>query len=430
VVDDLEAVGLVVRVDAAAAASAVSVVIPGSPRPHGTINVYAERPRAFRSEDAQFVDAMASVLAGAIQRARTEERFRRFLEAAPDAIIVVDRYGRLVSANAQAEVLFGYRRDDLVGASIEMLVPDHVRDIHARHRNEYVQEPRVRPMGDGKGLVARRQDGHEVPVDIMLSPLEVDDDQLVIAAIRDVTERRRVEATRDSFLHAVSHELRTPLTTVLGFASLLVNDLDTLAPAQVHELAGRLLVNAQRLERLLTDLLDLDRLARGVVDPRRRPTDLVELARSVVATLGLESHEVVVEGPAGGGPLVAAIDPAQVERIVENLLVNVARHCPPGSTATVRVSESRNGVLVSVDDEGPGVPDDLKSTIFEPFRRGRDTNAPGTGIGLSLVARFAELHGGRAWIEDRAGGGSSFRVLLAHEGAGPGRATAPLAGTP
>jgi signal transduction histidine kinase len=124
----------------------------------------------------------------------------------------------------------------------------------------------------------------------------------------------------------------------------------------------------------------------------------------------------VVEGPPDGAPLTAAIDPAQVERIVENLLVNVARHCPPGSTATVRVSESRNGVLVSVDDEGPGVPDDLKVIVFEPFRRGRDPHAPGTGIGLSLVARFAELHGGRAWVEDRPGGGASFRVLLAHDG--------------
>lgn len=252
VVDDLGAIGLTVVTGAGTAASAISAVIPGSPRPYGVISVYATRPRAFRSEDAQFVDALASVLAGAIQRDRTEERFRRFLEAAPDAIIVVDRYGQLVSANAQAEVLFGYRRDELVGASVEMLVPDHVRDIHARHRNEYVGEPRVRPVGAGSGLVARRSDGSEVPVDIMLSPLEVDDDRLVIAAIRDVTERRRVEAVRDSFLHAVSHELRTPLTTVLGFASLLANDLDTLAPAQVHQLATRLLTNAQRLERLLT----------------------------------------------------------------------------------------------------------------------------------------------------------------------------------
>jgi signal transduction histidine kinase len=115
--------------------------------------------------------------------------------------------------------------------------------------------------------------------------------------------------------------------------------------------------------------------------------------------------------------VVASVDPAQVERIIENLLVNVIRHCPPEAPVWVRSRRGPNGVLLMVEDGGKGVPDRLKKTLFEPFRRGDDNAAsPGSGIGLSLVARFAELHGGRAWIDDRPGGGASFCVLL---GEGP-----------
>jgi signal transduction histidine kinase len=111
--------------------------------------------------------------------------------------------------------------------------------------------------------------------------------------------------------------------------------------------------------------------------------------------------------------LTGQLDSAQLERIVENLVVNAVRHTPPGSHIDVVVGRSANGILLQVDDDGPGVPAEARAQIFEPFRRESSTVAPGTGIGLSLVARFAELHGGRAWVEDRPGGGASFRVVFA-----------------
>ena len=111
-------------------------------------------------------------------------------------------------------------------------------------------------------------------------------------------------------------------------------------------------------------------------------------------------------------PVVVAVDPAKVERVVENLLTNAIKHTPEGTSVQLRVRPRDEGVLISVDDEGPGVPDDLKQAVFEPFLRGPEPRSPGTGIGLALVARFAELHGGKAWVEDRPGGGASFRVWL------------------
>jgi signal transduction histidine kinase len=163
------------------------------------------------------------------------------------------------------------------------------------------------------------------------------------------------------------------------------------------------------MNELLTDLLDLDRLDRGIIEPRRFPVDLDGLVRTLAGrcdALRRRRVEVVSDR------CIANVDITKVERMVENLLTNAARHTPRDARVWVRVWSDETGVTIAVEDEGPGVPDELKAAIFEPFRRGPDPLEPGSGIGLSLVARFAELHGGRAWVEDRNGGGASFRFFL------------------
>jgi PAS domain S-box-containing protein len=223
---------------------------------------------------------------------------------------------------------------------------------------------------------------------------------------------RAVDEMKTTFLQAVSHDLRTPLTTVLGIALTLERRADGLPPDDVADLLRRLSTSARKLDGLLADLLDLDRLARGTLSPRRQVVDLGGLTRRVVGDAGVAAeHTMVVDAPA----VAIAVDAPKVERIVENLVVNAARHTAAGTTIWVRVQpQPDGGVLLLVEDEGPGVPAELREQIFQPFRKGRNVadHAPGSGIGLALVARFASLHGGRAWVEDRPGGGASFRVLL------------------
>ena len=221
---------------------------------------------------------------------------------------------------------------------------------------------------------------------------------------------RAVDEMKTTFLQAVSHDLRTPLTTVLGIA-LTLEQRAALPDEDVADLLQRLSASARKLDGLLADLLDLDRLARGTLTPRRQQVDLGALTRHVVDEVGVAAeHAVVVDAPA----LQIAVDAPKVERIVENLLVNAARHTPAGTTIWVGVRPHDGGALLLVEDEGPGVPAELREQIFQPFRKGRNVadHAPGSGIGLALVARFAELHGGRAWVQDRPGGGASFRVFL------------------
>jgi PAS domain S-box-containing protein len=227
---------------------------------------------------------------------------------------------------------------------------------------------------------------------------------------------RAVDEMKTAFLHAVSHDLRTPLTTVLGIALTLERRGAGLPAHDLADLLHRLSSNARKLDGLLADLLDLDRLARGTLTPRRQVVDVGALVRRVVDEAQLqEEHAVVVDAPA----MHAAVDAPKVERIVENLVVNAARHTETGTAIWVRVESRPGGVLLVVEDEGPGVPVELREQIFQPFHQGRNVadHAPGSGIGLALVARFASLHGGRAWIEDRPGGGASFRVFLPDPGA-------------
>lgn len=231
---------------------------------------------------------------------------------------------------------------------------------------------------------------------------------------------RALDEMKNAFLEAVSHDLRTPLTSVLGFALTLSRPDLNASPGEEREMLEMLVTNARKLERLLTDLLDLDRLMRGVLEPHRRPTDLRALVDRVVGESDLGGRPVRIDVPA----LVEWVDPAKVERIIENLVVNSVRHTPSGTPLWVRLWAEGEGVVVAVEDAGPGVPDHERETIFEPFRQGSASpwHSPGTGIGLSLVARFAELHGGRAWVEEREGGGASFRVFV---GTRSGRRSAP-----
>ncbi|HYJ60945.1 MAG TPA: PAS domain-containing protein, partial [Actinomycetota bacterium] len=247
---------------------------------------------------------------------------------------------------------------------------------------------------------------------------------------REAAERlRSLDEMKNTFLAAVSHELRSPLTSILGL-SITLERAQAIADEDRADLLGRLAGNARKLDRLLKDLLDIDRLNRGIVEPQLRMTDVGALARRTVESLdALAGREVAVRTDA----VMLAVDPPKVERIVENLLMNAGRHTSADRRIWLEVAPAESGVLIQVDDDGPGVPEEMRAEIFEPFRQGPTaaSHAPGTGVGLSLVARFAELHGGRAWVEPREGGGASFRVYIPGgpaEGADAPPATAAAAG--
>jgi len=222
-------------------------------------------------------------------------------------------------------------------------------------------------------------------------------------------ELRAANDLKDTLLRTVSHDVRSPLSAIIGSARVIKrHDGGAMNPEQRLALVDGIEVSASNLHRMLSDLLDLDRLDRNDVRPNRQPTDLRELVQRVVREAScVDRHTVRVEVD----PIVASVDAAKVDRIVANLVENATKYAAPGSTVTVRTGVAPGGVELSVADEGPGVPDDLKAEIFEAFRQ-IDPGSSGAGIGLSLVTKFAALHDGGAWVEDRAEGGAVFRVFL------------------
>lgn len=247
--------------------------------------------------------------------------------------------------------------------------------------------------------------GHKQQEEALHSALE--QERVVTDALR------KVDTMRTTFLQAVSHELRTPLTTIVGFSQTLNRAGDRLDDARRADMLERLEVNARKLEQLLSDLLDVDRLSSGAIEPTRRPVDVAGLCRRVLEQTPTPTHPV--SGP--DNCVIANVDSSKVERIVVNLLGNAVKHTPAGTPITIHVvpDEAGDGAILTVEDDGPGIPEELHDTVFDAFVQGPASSSspqPGTGIGLSLVARFAELHGGRAWLEEPTGGGCRFQVHL------------------
>jgi PAS domain S-box-containing protein len=345
-----------------------------------------------------------------------EARYRALFEEVPAVIYSEIRAsgGTYYYQSPQMERLLGYSRE-------EGMSPSHWHTILHPEDRDWVlaQDERCDRTGEPwfaeYRLIAK--DGRVVWVrdHAVLVPGEHGEPDRWQGYYIDITDQKQAEAaTREgmnTFLDAVSHELRTPLATVIGIAKTLKRAGPSLPTDDVTDLVDRLVNNADKLDRLLNDLLDLDRLSKGIVAPKLAATDLAALVDGVAQEWRQRSGrrlEVLAE------PVVAAVDAAKVERIVENLLVNADRHTTPDTPVWLRLARRDGGVLLAVEDAGAGVPEELRGGLFEPFRRGPEApaRAPGAGIGLTLVARFAELHGGRAWVEDRPGGGASFRVLL------------------
>jgi PAS domain S-box-containing protein len=383
-----------------------------------------------------------------------------------DAVVVLDPYGRVVDANLAAERLIEQPVGQVVGQPLAQLVPAWTIAISHGHGastsgdtsgDEGIIAGRVyeltvsalpdrqgQPTGDlliARDVSERRQAERDLRDSLVREQAATERlsaalqrEQAATEQLSDALEReqtatqhlRELDQTKDAFLQAVSHDLRTPLTSVLGIAATLDRGHQLLSAGEIRDLLGRLAGNARKLGRLLTNLLDLERLTQGTLGPDRQRVDLGALVSRIVKDTGPEllgeRRPISLET----APVLIAVDAPKVERIVENLLANAARHTPAGTPVWVRVQAAGGGALMVVEDAGPGVPAEVRQAIFQPFRQGPTitAHAPGSGIGLALVAHFAGMHGGRAWVQERPGGGASFRVFLpdAHD---PDAATPP-----
>jgi protein-histidine pros-kinase len=363
---------------------------------------------------------------------------RRVLDAAPDAMVIIDAFGTIWFANRQVSALFGYAHDDIIGESIETLMPERFRSQHVGHRGRFAGNVRVRPMSTGLDLYGQRRDGTEFPLEVSLSPIEDVGQTLIAAAIRDVTDRKRVEAElilardaieamreladranqdRKRFLEAASRDLRQPLQTVAHLNDTL-RQLPT-TPAAADALAQQEQAIGE-VSRLLNALIDIGKLDAGAIKPE--PTDftvatLVEELRTeftgIAATKGLALEIETCDGSAHS-------DPTLVEHILRNLISNAIKYTREGR---VRLHCLREAAFVRIEvvDTGLGIPPDQVPYIFDEFHQAGPAvdSHDGHGLGLSIVQRLAKLLKLEIEVRSEVGRGSAFTIVLP---AGNGRA--------
>jgi PAS domain S-box-containing protein len=358
-------------------------------------------------------------------------------ENAAQGILWVDATGRILAFNATAEQLFGYRREEIVGKKLEVLMPEKVAPVHERHRHHYFESPRSRPMGLGLDLVARRQDGTEFPVEISLSHVPTAEGTIAVAFVNDVSERRRSESEKQrlerTLEHAtkmeavgrlaggIAHDFNNLLTALSGFAEVVLDELPQDHP--LYEGAKETLKTCQRSGSLVRRLLAVSRrqmLQPEVLDLNPKIAEIEKMLRSVLG----EDIDLVVKLQPGLGFVRA--DQSQIEQVVLNLVVNARDAMPTGGrlvieTATLDVGEDYEDqhlglkpgpyVLISVSDTGSGMDRETLKHIFEPFFTTKETGK-GTGLGLATVYGIVSQSEGRIWAYSEPGKGSTFRIYL------------------
>src|SRR5579864_313042 len=391
---------------------------------------------------------VASAIRDITDRKRAEEkvaelnaRFRSLLETAPDAMVLAGADGRMVLVNAQTEKLFGYARAELLGNTVDMLVPPRFRGKHPRQRGQYFADPKVRPMGAGLELYGLRKDQSEFPVEISLGPIETDDGRLVSSAIRDITDRKQAEDTvrelnesqqrhavqveaankeLEAFSYSVSHDLRAPLRSIDGFSMALVEDYAGQLDVEGKGLLDRIRAATKRMAQLIDDLLNLARVTR--TEMRYEVVDLSAMANAVLADLQSGDPERYVECVVGDH-VIGHGDSRLLRVVLENLLGNAWKFTMNKPQARIELGMSREdgAPVYFVRDDGPGFDMAYVDKLFGTFQRlHAATEFPGTGIGLASVRRIIQRHGGRTWAEGAVGKGATFSFTLSeHEGGHP-----------
>ncbi len=377
---------------------------------------------------------------------RTQNLFESLLEGLSDVVVILKHDGTIVFTNVCTEKIFGYQRHELVGKSLEILIPERFRDAHVHHRAAYAAEPLTRPMGLGLEVVARRRDGSEFPVEITLSPIETADGTFITSVVRDISRRKQMEQMlRDSeqkyidlaheleqqliisdrfvslgeLAASIAHELNNPLQNVLGFLQDLLTEIEPSHPH--HQPMTIIEKEAGRCKKIVQDLLDFARPA--IAD--KQMIDLQDVLRNSTSLIlrHLEKAKVEAEFEIERDLPWIYADPQQIGQVLLNLIFNAVEAMPSGGVLILRAEKAvtvesidrmgagaLNEVKISVTDTGKGISPEHLPKVFRAFFTTKKKG--GMGLGLSICETIVKSHGGRIEVKSSPGSGAAFSVYL------------------
>lgn len=360
--------------------------------------------------------------------------FRALLDAAPDPVVIADHTGAIRLVNGAAERAFGYARGELIGRPVEVLVPSRFAGHHPQLRDRFIAAGQPRRMEARDLLYAKRKDGSEFPADISLSPVSTEEGPLVIADVRDLTERlaaidavnkaqeqqrltAEIDRLKDQLLATISHELRTPLASIVGFCEL-IDDIEDLDPTIQHYMSI-VTRNARRETRLVEDLLTLTKIEQGSLNLEAAAVDLGDLVRDAVASAQPQATgsgiDLSWEADAPFEPVTINCDPERIGQALDCLLSNALKFTPAGGTVRVALEAGPRTAHIHVSDTGIGIDDPDPSRVFERLYRTPKTiqsQIPGAGIGLSIAEAIVLAHHGTIEVLDTSHAGTTFAVEL------------------
>lgn len=402
------------------------------------------------------------------------ETFRQIFQSSVEAIIMVDKAGKILLANPVSERMFGYEPDGLLGRLIEDLLPEHLRKRHIAYRVEFNDNPEPRPMGMGRDLVAKRKDGSEFPVAVSLSYTKIDGELMVMAFVSDVTERKRAEEAlkkseeqlllyaselekkvqartedlnstinalekevyvrkraeeearkalererelnelKSKFVSIASHEFRTPLSTVLSSASLIEKYNERKEKEKVTKHVQRIKSSVNHLTSILNDFLSLGKLEEGKIDLVKEPINvadfMAEIEEEIASTLKPHQKLAIASQYM---PKEIYSDVRILRNILFNLISNASKYSEAETTIFITCKIEDSHLAFIIRDEGIGIPEEDQKHLFARFFRASNAgNVQGTGLGLNIVKRYVELLGGTISFTSEYGKGSVFTVLI------------------
>ena len=405
-------------------------------------NDFSRKAKAFSKDEIGILANNFNSMAEELQRSmhdieQAQQKFKGLLESAPDAIVIMDERGNITLVNKQCENIFGYQKDELIGANMELLLPERFRSNHQEQPKSIHDIPGVRSTDIGLEVLGRRKNGDEFPIEMSLSPLETEEGVLVTAAIRDISEKKRMEKEireanvtlekkvqkrtaeleiknkeLEQFAYVASHDLQEPLRTTSSFVELLRKQYHGKLDEHADRYIDYVIQSSDRMKTLIKDLLDYSRIGREKqFEPVNCNLALAEVLADLTKVIK-ENQAGIVTGPL---PVVNAF-PTELKLLFQNLISNSIKFQKPGIAPHIEISTTKqNGHWhFQFRDNGIGIDKQYQQRIFIIFQRLHNRSVyEGSGIGLAHCKKIVELHGGKIWVESEVGKGSTFHFTIA-----------------